>query len=187
MLKTRKSFIWRSATAAAATALVGVAGAAAALPASADDDGGHKTTEIFRGDLQDLATSESDPFEGASAKVRMAWHDGHTRFVLRVWDIDSSAEGISYGAHLHEGPCVEGDPDAAGPHYNVSKADPKKVNDRTEVWLDFTVEDDGTGYAVARVPFVPKPGDRSVVIHEESTDPDTGLAGTRLACLPVEW
>ena len=110
MLKTRKSFIWRSATAAAATALVGVAGAAAALPASADDDGEAQDHRDLPGDLQDLATSESDPFEGASAKVRMAWHDGHTRFVLRVWDIDSSAEGTSYGAHLHEGPCVEETP-----------------------------------------------------------------------------
>ena len=190
MSDTQKSPIWRSAGTLSAAAVAAVAGIAAAVPATAHGAGGSgddKTVSIFRGALRDLATSTDDPFEGAHAKLRMGVGEDRTRFVLRVWHVDDSAAGETFGAHLHEGPCVAGDPDAAGPHYNVSTADPKKVNDRTEVWLDFTVEDDGTGYAVARVPFEPKAGDRSVVIHQEPTDETTGVAGPRLACLPVEW
>ena len=52
--------------------------------------------------------------------------------------------------------------------------------------FDFAV-DDGAGTATASVPFIPLPGDRSVVIHALATDHHTGLAGARLACLPVQW
>ena len=54
------------------------------------------------------------------------------------------------------------------------------------MWLDFAV-DDGAGTATASMPFIPLPGDRSVVIHALATDHHTGLAGARLACLPVQW
>ena len=43
------------------------------------------------------------------------------------------------------------------------------------------------GTATASVPFIPLEGDRSVVIHALATDHHTGLAGARLACLPVQW
>ena len=54
------------------------------------------------------------------------------------------------------------------------------------MWLDITV-DDGAGTATASVPFMPRPGARSVVVHALATDHHTGLAGARLACLPVVW
>ena len=65
-------------------------------------------------------------------------------------------------------------------------AEKPEISEDTEVWLDFTV-DDGAGTATASVPFVPQPGARSVVIHAIPTDHHTGLAGARLACLPVVW
>jgi Cu/Zn superoxide dismutase len=109
-----------------------------------------------------------------------------TAFHLRVKGIDPSVVGHDYGAHLHSGPCVEGDGTAAGPHYNVSTATPPVVGDQTEVWLDFTVTEDGTGAGDATVPFVPAAGARAVVIHAEATAPN-GTAGPRLVCLPVVW
>ena len=120
---------------------------------------------------------------GLSAAVRITANRHGSHAVLRVRGIEG-ADGLTFGAHLHSGPCVAGDPDAALGHYNV---DPwSRSTPRTEVWLDFTV-DDGRASASASVPFVPLPGTRSVVIHAEATDPDTGAAGPRLACLPVVW
>ena len=63
---------------------------------------------------------------------------------------------------------------------------PPEISEDTEIWLDFTV-DDGAGTATASVPFVPLPGERSVVVHAMETDHHTGAAGPRLACLPLVW
>ena len=79
--------------------------------------------------------------------------------VLRVRGIDG-ADGQTFGAHLHAGPCVAGDPAAALGHYNtdvLAGVVPPEISEHTEVWLDFTV-DDGAGTATANVPFVPLPG-----------------------------
>ncbi len=81
------------------------------------------------------------------------------------------------------GPLVDLQPAAFG-HYNVDPL--RRSTPQTEVGLDLTV-DDGRGAATASVPFVPPPARRSVVIHAEATDPGTGTAGPRLACLPVVW
>ena len=108
--------------------------------------------------------------------------------MLRVRGVEG-ADGQTFGAHLHLGPCVAGQPAAALGHYNtdvLAGVVSPETNERTEVWLDVTV-DDGSGTATASVPFVPSPGERSIVIHAVATDHDTGTAGARLACLPVEW
>jgi Cu/Zn superoxide dismutase len=85
--------------------------------------------------------------------------------------------------------CVAGDGSRAGGHYNHTKVlgDPITISAQTEVWLDVTIDETGDATAVSHVPFAVVPGQRSVVIHAVATDPDTGLAGPRLACLPVEW
>ena len=142
--------------------------------------------EVFRGDLVDLSSSTPDPFGDASAHLVMTPNANGTLFHLRVEGIDPAVAGHDYGAHLHTGPCVEGDGGAAGPHYNASTTSPPTVSDRTEVWLDFTVTQDGTGAGDTTVPFLPAPGTRSVVIHAEATAPN-GTAGPRLVCLPVVW
>jgi len=155
--------------------LLAAAGPAPAAPA-----------EVFRGPLVDLSAATADPFGGASAHVVMASTANGTLFHLRVKGIDLAVAGTQYGAHLHIGPCVEGNGAAALGHYNVSTAIPPVVNDQTEVWLDFTVTEDGTGASDTTVPFLPAPGERAVVIHAEPTSP-TGTAGARLVCLPVVW
>ena len=166
--------IRRTTTVAAATILL-TAPAASAAPA-----------EVFRGDLVDLSSTTADPFGDASAHLVMTETGKGTRFHLRVKGIDPAVAGTEYGAHLHVGPCVQGNGAAALGHYNASTATPPVVNNQTEVWLDFEVTRGGTGAGDALVPFVPVPGERSVVIHAEATAP-SGAAGPRLVCLPVVW
>ena len=165
-------------------AIVALAGFTATGPASAA--GGPLVRSA--GPLSDLQPATASPFDGASAAVQVvaSAHGSHT--VLRVRGI-SGADGQTFGAHLHAGPCVAGDSAAALGHYNtdvLAGVVPPEVSERTEVWLDFTV-DDGAGTATASVPFVPLPGTRSVVVHAAATDHHTGTAGARLACLPVVW
>lgn len=171
---------------AALAATVATAGAAAVVPAQAGQGGGEDgTTLVFQSPLSDLQTATTEPFEGAAATLRLTMEGGHSTFVLKVAGIDQSAAGTHYGAHLHSGPCTPGDGAAAGPHYN--SASPPVIDEEHEVWLDFEVTGRGSARAVAEVPFEPVHGARSVVIHAEETDPASGLAGARLACMPVVW
>ncbi len=140
--------------------------------------------QTFAAPLSDLLLATSGPLDGASARLIMTSHDGSTTFVLIVTGIDPAAAANTYGAHLHVGPCIAGEPATAGPHYNSTGQPPTVVSDQTEVWLDFTVNAGGVGVATTTVPFVPLAGDRSVFIHQEPTSP-TGGAGGRQACLPV--
>lgn len=138
--------------------------------------------------LSDLAPATSGPFDGAHARVQFVESRGASHAVLTVTGVGASAEGQTFGAHLHDGPCLAGDGAAAGPHYNshVHGGLPAEITDRTEVWLDFTVTD-GQGTGTASVPFVPEGGSRSVVVHALPTNPQTGTAGARVACLTVRW
>ena len=180
------------AAAAGAVGLVSLAALAAAAPAEAqarDYGSHHAAAHVFHGTLSDLQPASASPLDGARAKVVFVQHDGRSTFVLLVSGVGAGGVGNTYGAHLHTGACVAGNGTAAGPHYNQSTVEgvvPPVVSDQTEVWLDVTVGADGSGVAVAKVPFVPAPGNRAVVLHAEHTD-DHGTAGARLACLPVSW
>ena len=172
----------------AVAATVALAALTAAGAASADERG-----PVVRssGRLADLQGDVRGPFVEASGAFQLvvAAHGSHG--LLRVRHIGPAAEGATFGAHLHMGPCVNGDGAAAQGHYNTDVVAGVPValaaiNEHTEMWLDFTVVD-GAGSAVAHVPFVPLAGARSVVVHARATDHHTGLAGARLACLPVVW
>ncbi len=137
--------------------------------------------------LRDLQPTIESPLDQASARAIMVGYRS-SAFSLSIKGIDRAAAGEAFGAHLHIGPCVDGDPAAAGPHYNidaVNEVDPPIFSNQTEVWLDFTVLPDGRGSATAKVPFVPEAGVRSIVIHAEPTQPN-GSAGARLVCLPLK-
>ena len=141
------------------------------------------------GTLRDFAPTAAGPFDGAKARVQLVESASGSHAVLTVTGIGAAADGRTFGAHLHDGPCVAGDGAAAGPHYNSDAHaghSPVAINDETEIWLDFTVVD-GEGTGTASVPFVPEHGKRSVVIHQDPTNPETGGAGPRLACKTVEW
>jgi Cu/Zn superoxide dismutase len=108
-------------------------------------------------------------------------------FVLHVSGVDPKVAGEDFGAHLHVGPCVVGQPAEAGGHYNIDLVKGvavPEISDKTEVWLDFVVNSDGRGQATARVPWVPSAGEHAIVIHKEPTD-SKGVAGPRQACIPL--
>ena len=159
--------------ASAVCALALFAGTAAAGPARARGEG----------PLRDLQPATSQPTDGATAQVMATESGGSTTVDLKVQALDHAAVGTTLGAHVHVGPCVAGNGAAAGAHYNAGGG----VSDQTEVWLDFTIQANGTALATATVPFVISPGAAaSVVIHALPTGP-TGAAGPRLACLPLQF
>jgi Cu/Zn superoxide dismutase len=171
------------------TAVLAVAALAAAPAVAQTTDDSAAQVVSAQGELRDLMPATAGPLDGAGAVFVMVSRDGETLARLHVYGVDRAVAGRTFGAHLHVGPCVEGNGAAAGPHYNSDTAAgqvPPRVDETTEVWLDFTVTAGGAGHAIAAVPFTPLPGERSVVIHQEQTDPN-GAAGPRLACLPVSW
>ena len=178
MEHSQSSPLWRrSATAVACAAVLGVG--AAVAPAIAG------VAFNFKSDLRDFAPAAAGPFDGARAKLTLVANDS-TKAVFVVHGVDPAVAGRTFGAHLHIGPCVAGSGAAALGHYNHSTTSPLTVNDQTEIWLDFTVDDEGNAQSSAAVDWAPVPGARSVVVHANPTAPD-GTAGARLACLPVEW
>lgn len=145
----------------------------------------------------DVATSHGSlrvlkphgPFGGARAVVVMTSQGPRTTVRLKVTGVGRTAAGRTFGAHLHTGPCVAGDGAAAGPHYNtdvINGHKPVRVDHEREIWLDFTAGPSGAATASTAVRFVPRPGDRAIVVHEHATD-HHGTAGARLACLPLTW
>jgi Cu-Zn family superoxide dismutase len=100
-----------------------------------------------------------------------------------------------YGAHLHTQPCAAV-PDQSGPHYQhkhdpkTPSVDPSYANPANEVWLDFLSDDAGAATAVSpeNWTFDPQAPPRSLVIHDEITRTEKGVAGTagaRVACLSL--
>ena len=144
----------------------------------------------FADELRDYNTAVAGPFDHATARLQLVDRPSGTTAVLHVRGVDPAVAGRTFGAHVHDGPCGTDAGAAALGHYNADAHaghTPVVVSDRTEVWLDFTVDATGAGDSSAAVPFPVEPAERSVVVHAAQTDPSTGLAGPRLACLPVEW
>jgi len=154
-------------------------------------------------DLVDLPLVKG-PFDAASAALRVKVTPDGTNFKLEVSDIATSADGDVFGAHLHTDACDDSSSPPAfqpgGPHYNHEvvvggKAfpgpdvlDPAEVSPRTEVWFSFVPNAHGDATDDTFVPFVPvdADGDMSIVVHMLPTNPETGLAGGRQACFPID-
>lgn len=135
-----------------------------------------------RGPLSDLSTATVNGTDGGGASAHAIAGEDRTVVVLNLSGLTDP--GVIHGAHVHTGPCVAGDGAAAGPHYNAGGG----ISADTEVWLDFEVRESGNGHAEAIVPFAIASGAaRSIVIHAAPTNPTTGAAGARLACLPLEF
>lgn len=102
-----------------------------------------------------------------------------------------------YGSHAHAKPCGA-NPADSGPHHQhvpdpvQPSVDPKYANPQNEIWLDFTTDHHGAGYAESTVDwgFDGERRAHSVVIHETHTHTEpghAGMAGARLACLNVTF
>jgi Cu-Zn family superoxide dismutase len=200
-------------------AVSGLAGCALILGASqaANGDSANATYLLERAPTGDFQV-DPGPFDGAKGTLRVmqAPDDAATGFKLTVEDIEGAA-GQEFGAHLHTGPCVDGDytgPSSggkAGPHYNHDAALgdlPAAVNPQTEVWFGLIPNDHGEATDDTKVQFVPVdnspnllliPGEMSIVIHVLPTNTEFGIptanqpagyAGLRQACfelLTPDW
>jgi Cu/Zn superoxide dismutase len=108
---------------------------------------------------------------------------GNQQVSLDVSGIDAPA-GTRLGAHVHQNACGS-TAGASGGHY-LNPAGGTPLEQR-EVWLDFTVDANGNGHAVAtRNWSIDSFATRSVVIHALHTDHSTGVAGSRLACTDID-
>jgi Cu/Zn superoxide dismutase len=161
-------------------------GVAALLLAASSAGADAPTRARGSGELRDLQLTSEQPTDHATAQVTAVEDGDETTVTLKVQGLDHAAAGTELGAHVHSGSCVEGNGAAAGPHYNTTGG--TTISDETEVWLDFTVQPNGTGSATATVPFtIGAGGAGAVVIHALHTDHPTGAAGARWACLPVAF
>ncbi|WP_410637358.1 superoxide dismutase [Amycolatopsis sp. lyj-346] len=182
------------ALAAAAAAVVLAPGAAAASPSPVQYATAYGTFTAFTPGAPAVTYRPDLVPDGARAHVfSVSAADGGTTTLLFVTGL---RPGRAYGAHAHAQPCgATGD--AAGPHFQhvpdpvKPSVDPAYANPRNEIWLDFTTDGTGTGFARSTVDwaFAVRRA-RSVVVHETHTHTDPGHAGTagaRLACLNVDF
>jgi len=182
-----------AAIALSALAMTSTAASAHALTGSTSK--GSKGSRMSWGyrssELTDLSTATPDVFDGAKATAMMLSVGDTSYFRVQISGIGKDASNsVGYGAHLHVGPCVDGDKGPVGAHYNTSLDPvtglPKVISAKTEVWLDFTVNSDGYARTTRNVQFVPEKGNRAIAIHQDPTNPKDGKAGSKLACLPLE-
>lgn len=142
---------------------------------------------FYNGKLTDLSPGTDDVFDGARATATMIGMDGGSFFRVIVKGLDNSAVRKKYPAHLHVGPCGldgNGNP-TVGDHYNATPAGlAPVVGEETEVHLDFKVKSKGNVRIAVNVPFVPTPGDHSIVFHTDAVPP-AGTSPAKLACLPL--
>jgi hypothetical protein len=105
--------------------------------------------------------------------------------------VEMTLSGLSpkytFGSHIHKLAC---DDMAAGGHYQHTPSpgaanDPGYANPTNEAWLDFTTDDAGAAAVKVDVGWVPRTGEaKSVIVHAMGTAPG-GIAGAKLACLPL--
>jgi len=167
--------------------LIGLAATAIAAPALAGS-GAHAA-----GDL--IAYSAAVPPDARARVHSVETGDGRTIVTLHVTGLQPST---AYGAHAHVNTCNATTGLAAGPHwqYDVDpvspSVDPAYANPRNEIWLDLTTNAAGNGHArtVVDWQFPSERRAKSVIIHAQhtATEPgNAGVAGARLACLPVPF
>ena len=172
---------------------------------------GASTTYRYVDKLGDFSPEEG-PFDSTTGKVTIVQNDdGTTTFSIKITGIDTSmpVPDDGYGAHLHNGPCVDGDyadsaigkvaGSLAGPHYNTELGPDGTSLEYTnlpgavktadhEVWFALVPsEEDGAARDRVTVPFVPvdSDGEMSIRYSADHTNPDTGAAGARQACFPL--
>jgi Cu/Zn superoxide dismutase len=175
-------------------AIGGIAGCALALGGTQVASGALSNILKIQGFAEDLATSTEGPLDSARAKIVITEGTNSTTFTVRITGIDPAIQGTTLGGHLHTGECKEGDPTAAGPHYNDQVVNEGKVaptsavpypdnaaevSTNTEVWFDFVANAEGMAYDQTTVLFKPDDSDpaklagvMSVVVHMRSTNTD---------------
>lgn len=170
---------------AARLAIVGI-GLAGLVAGTGGIAGAGVGNSELAGQGPDFVNSAVSPNPLADAEITVSVGEigsGNMQITLDVAGVDLPA-GTKLGAHVHVNPCGT-TAGASGGHYQ-NLAGGQTLQQR-EVWLDFTVNANGDGHAIAtRDWLVTNLTERSVVIHVMATDHDTGVAGARLACTDLD-
>jgi superoxide dismutase, Cu-Zn family len=112
--------------------------------------------------------------------------DGDLRIELAVENFPASRR---FGSHLHQRDCMD---EKAGGHYQNmpfpmggTATDPMFANPTNEAWLDFTTDATGAGAIELTVEWLPRAGEGKGIIFHHMETGEGGVAGARLACLPI--
>lgn len=134
--------------------------------AAVDPPMGEAVDTIQAATVEGFNGYEGQGIHGRALLVRLP--DGSTQVQLAVTGLEAST---AYPAHVHNLPCEF---DNGGGHYLL---DPDMADDENNgIWLPFTTDDAGTGFATAIVDHTARGDALSVVVH----DPNNG--GTKMAC-----
>jgi Cu-Zn family superoxide dismutase len=173
------------ALAAVICSVLVAAPAVAAMRSATPDVSTHRAFQPVSSATTAFTYDESGVPQGATASVEAFYlGDGSTAVTLELRGL---APFRTYGAHAHVGACTQA-PAGAGGHWHFPDTDGSVLEER-EIWLDVTTDEQGYAKSVAlRADSIPD-GDRpmSVVVHALPTDPSSGLAGGRLACVTVAF
>ena len=106
-----------------------------------------------------------------------------------IWDGITKpewSERYAYGGRVHYEL-------KAGGHYQHTPfpeggmaSDPMYANKDNEAWLDFRTDDDGHSERSITVDWVPRDGEAKAIIFHHMVTQDGGVAGPKLACLPLD-
>jgi Cu-Zn family superoxide dismutase len=131
-----------------------------------------------------------NPIPAAVTGSATAWDmGGKLKLALTMSGLPADRQ---FGAHLHKLAC---DNMQAGGHYQHNPwpdggmaSDPVYANPTNEAWLDFKTNGSGVGSATVMVDWVPRAGGaKAIIVHNmaTATSPMGGVAGPKLACLPL--
>ncbi len=173
------------ALAAVICSLLVAAPAVAAMRTATPDVSTHRAFQPVSSATTAFTYDENGVPQGAMASVEAFYlGDGSTAVTLELRGL---AAFRTYGAHAHVGACSDA-PTGAGGHWHFPGTEGDSLEQR-EIWLDVTTDEQGYAKSVAlRSDSIPS-GDRpmSIVVHALATDPTSGLAGGRLACVTVPF
>jgi hypothetical protein len=150
---SRKAIVGTSAVVGLALMLLAVASSVAAAGAT-----------VTRGEFGAFAAGAGLPLSGHAQMVRTA--DGKTIVSVHV---EGLAGGTTYGSHVHQQACANGDADG---HYKFDPAGP--ATPPNEIWPGFTTNAAGIGNGYASVDATAGSAAVSVVVHAPG--------GAKIAC-----
>jgi len=137
-------------------------------------------------DLGDAGANPAKDIMGSAAAY--ALEGGKTRVTLSVTGLVPSTD---YGSHVHKLSCAEM---MAGGHYQNTPGtgdggptDPAFGNMANEIWLDFKTDPGGKAAVEAVVDFRVRPGEAKAIVVHKNKSAAGGIAGPKLACLPIAF
>lgn len=163
---------------------------------SDDESGGEKVASSKDQPLQiyvdpyapDMAGTPNPITTTASAAASAFDDGGKLRLEIAVRGFPASRP---FGSHLHRLACD--DVMKAGGHYQNMPFptggmanDPMYANPDNEAWLDITTDATGSAEREVVVDWIPRAGEARAIIFHDKLTATGGVAGAKLACLPID-